>query len=152
MAKARLDSSLKGGSGRFQTSIRKPGSLWSVHRATRRRQKCSRQGSIVTRTRAFRSLSVLDDASNVITDSKQLRFDFRTYPPCFQSRSDFNGWRALALVARPHSGICTDCLPEYHKKMLEKNRCDHPEVTFKQTKDSGIEGFLPQKGKKYDPV
>jgi hypothetical protein len=136
----------------FKRQAESQGSLWSVHHATRRRRKSSRQEPIVTRTRVFRLLSVLDDALNAQQSSKQSRQDFRTYPPCFPSREDFNGWRLLALFTKPHSDICTDCTETFHKQMHSERRCRHPEVVFREAMDGSIEGFLPQKGKKNDSV
>lgn len=106
----------------------------------------------MTRTRAFRLLNALDDVLNAQQNSKQLRQDFRTYPPCFHNREDFNGWRLLALFTKPHSYICTDCTETFHKQMLSERRCRHPEVVFRKAMDGSIEGFLPQKGKKNDSV
>ena len=53
-----------------------------------------------------------------------------SYPPCFESQSQFNRWNHYARITKPRYHICTDCSKEYQQKMILENRCVKPETVF----------------------
>lgn len=75
-------------------------------------------------------------------------------PSCFYSQEQWDTWRALARASHLNSkvGYCTDCLPEYQVKMLDKGRCAHPEVRFGMDKDGFVCGYLPTSTAGYKSV
>jgi hypothetical protein len=79
---------------------------------------------------------------------KLSKSDQKMCPPCFNSKKQFDAWRELARMSRPHSGICTDCTPEYKFEMQKQGRCEYPEVIFKVSGDGDLEGYLPAQIKK----
>ena len=88
------------------------------------------------------------DAMNANFVLKPSRLDQKTYPLCFSSKKQYDVWRDLARMSRPHSGICTDCTPEYKFEMQKQGRCEYPEVVFKVSGDGDLEGYLPAQIKK----
>lgn len=59
-----------------------------------------------------------------------------TFPPCFDSLQDYQAWEKaledcnIYEVGHVKPNYCSDCLPEYQKKMIEQNRCGYPTVRF----------------------
>ena len=51
------------------------------------------------------------------------------YPMCF-TRQQYQDWKEAAGSEPPAMGPCTDCTPEFKQEMLEKNRCENPQVVF----------------------
>ena len=62
-------------------------------------------------------------------------------PLCFDSRRQFEEWKATARMAPPPEGmsVCGDCTAKYQKLMLKEGRCENPHVRF----DSTGEPILP---------
>lgn len=64
-------------------------------------------------------------------------------PMCANSASEYRIWKE---AARQSSGIpagfCTDCTPEYQKKMIAEKRCENPQVVFVRDDDGWISGAL----------
>jgi hypothetical protein len=53
------------------------------------------------------------------------------YPKCFDSQEQYILWRQAARQSSPgQSHICTDCTPEYQKKMVSDKRCAKPLAYF----------------------
>lgn len=46
-----------------------------------------------------------------------------TYPRCFDSLSEYRGWRTLAVTAHEAATPCTDCTARYKATMAEEARC-----------------------------
>ena len=63
--------------------------------------------------------------------------------PC-ATWSQYNDWKNAARLCRPAfpGWFCTDCTPQYQKRMKEENKCARPEIRFRITSSDGIEGFV----------
>jgi hypothetical protein len=67
------------------------------------------------------------------------------YPACFQSQDQYDGWKALARLAREMASICTDCSTEYRDRMLEERRCfasKWSKIVYKSTQELTLETAL----------
>lgn len=55
-----------------------------------------------------------------------------SYPACFNNASQYRDWIYLNRQAtQPRDpSYCLDCTPEYKEKMMNENRCSHPETRF----------------------
>lgn len=51
-------------------------------------------------------------------------------PLCFQSKKQYRDWVDLSLLGKPQWWICTDCTPEYQRKMISEQRCVQPSAKF----------------------
>ena len=64
------------------------------------------------------------------------------FPKCFESLEQFEEWLRMARKSSPNSpflSFCVDCTISYKRKMLEENRCEHPETQFKIFKNEDEE-------------
>jgi hypothetical protein len=62
------------------------------------------------------------------------------HPACFPDREHFVAWVKYAGQTRqPSLTYCTDCTPDYKKRMMEKGKCSHPGVVFVLEED-GLRG------------
>ena len=96
----------------------------------------------------FITLHASDGATGARFVSKLQRQEQKRFPACFSSREQFDGWKVIARMSHPHSGICTDCSPEHKFEMERQNRCMYPQVVFKVNKEGDLEGYLPAQLKK----
>jgi hypothetical protein len=96
----------------------------------------------------FFTLNASDGAMGAGFASKLQKQGRKTFPPCFQSLKQYEVWRELARMSRPHSGICTDCTPEHKFEMERQGKCDYPQVVFKVNKEGDLDGYLPAQLKK----
>lgn len=96
----------------------------------------------------FFTLNASDDAIGASFALRLQRHGRKTYPPCFQSYKQYDVWKDLARMSRPHSGFCTDCTPEHKFEMESQNRCLYPKVIFKVNKEGDLEGYFPAQLKK----
>jgi hypothetical protein len=67
-----------------------------------------------------------------------------TRPPCFETDEQWEQYKRLAhgSVMEADRGAftyCTDCTPEYQRKMKCQARCRHPATTF-HTREGGLIG------------
>lgn len=58
-----------------------------------------------------------------------------TYPRCFDSQQHYQWWLEALEECRikeghPKPTYCSDCLPEFKKRMISEGRCEHPTVKF----------------------
>jgi hypothetical protein len=81
---------------------------------------------------------------------------FNSVPAC-ATKDQWKEWYELARRSPPLYGFCTDCTPQYQKKMIADNRCKFPGIKFRVVYDEqdkpnthkidrkgGIEGYLPR--------
>ena len=48
-------------------------------------------------------------------------------PRCFDTEGQYAQWREAAKATRlPASEFCTDCTPDYQRRMTEQRRCAYP--------------------------
>lgn len=70
-----------------------------------------------------------------------------SYPPCFDSQQQFDAWEKAAndpsLEHTHKPTYCSDCLPDFKRRMLSQGRCIHPEVTFHQNGPQAYYGRRP---------
>ena len=66
--------------------------------------------------------------------------------PC-ATLKQYADWKSAAGFYPPTfpGWFCTDCTPQYQKRMKEENKCVRPEIKFRITPSDGIEGFIPTK-------
>lgn len=66
---------------------------------------------------------------------KKVWFEDVLFPKCFDSKKQFNDWQQAMLQAKTtlyNCWVCTDCTPQYQKKMIDAKRCENPHVKFKK--------------------
>lgn len=64
-------------------------------------------------------------------------------PACWDKKEDWAAWNQLnkkvGLVREDKlANYCTDCTEEYKQKMLQANRCAHPETEFVLVRGTNI--------------
>lgn len=64
------------------------------------------------------------------------------YPMCFTAQQ-WEEWKEAARTDCPAHGPCNDCTPEFKNEMMEKNRCENPQVVFLKNADGSLSGHLP---------
>lgn len=53
------------------------------------------------------------------------------HPPCFDSKEQWQQWHIADEVAtHGRTQYCADCTPQYQIRMIDENRCVHPQVKF----------------------
>jgi hypothetical protein len=59
------------------------------------------------------------------------------------TQQQFLSWQQMAkrVRTRNRDDYCEDCLPEYQREMIKKNKCRHPEVIFRADEDGFMAGF-----------
>jgi hypothetical protein len=58
-----------------------------------------------------------------------------SYPACFETQEQFDQWNKAAdnvyhYGARARPSYCTDCTPDYSKRMQREGRCEYPDIKF----------------------
>lgn len=68
-----------------------------------------------------------------------------TYPACFNSQEDWDGWRLIArkTYIDKRAGYCIDCTASYQARMVEEGRCEKPDIIFRIDSDGMLEGRMP---------
>lgn len=57
-------------------------------------------------------------------------------PACFDTRAQWNEYQRMwnlsyrSVKPKPKVNICRDCTPEHRDRMIEEDRCAHPETVF----------------------
>ena len=57
--------------------------------------------------------------------------------------AQYNEWRERARLSRPNlsAWFCTDCTPQYQKRMKAEGKCARPEIKFKWVREEeGVDG------------
>lgn len=59
------------------------------------------------------------------------------------TQQQYLSWQQMEKRVRTHirHDYCEDCLPEYQREMIKKNRCQHQEVVFRVDEDGFVAGF-----------
>lgn len=59
------------------------------------------------------------------------------------TQQQFLSWQQMAkrVRTRLRNDYCEDCLPEFQRDMIKKNRCQYPEVVFRVDEDGFVAGF-----------
>lgn len=59
------------------------------------------------------------------------------------TQQQYQSWQQMAkrVRTRIRNDYCEDCLPDFQREMLRKNRCQHPEVVFREDEDGFVAGF-----------
>jgi hypothetical protein len=77
--------------------------------------------------------------------SALLRTHQAYHPRCFNDYSQYQQWRASALLAKPAgSDYCTDCTPVFQAEMILQSRCAFTRTTFHVDCDGITEGRRPE--------
>jgi len=81
-----------------------------------------------------------------VKDINEIERLVKTYYPC-ATLEQYAEWKSAARLCRPAfpGWFCTDCTPQYQRRMKEENKCVRPEIKFRITGSEGIEGFIPTK-------
>lgn len=71
----------------------------------------------------------------------------KSYPLCFTSQAQFDSWKAIARskVGRCNgrNEYCSDCTPEYQRRMILEFRCAWPTTRFGVDADGFCTGYRP---------
>lgn len=60
-------------------------------------------------------------------------------PACFDSGEQWDSYREMALMAKPHSGgFCQDCTLRHQTNMIQAGRCEYPTAKFRRFGESVI--------------
>lgn len=91
------------------------------------------KASISTRPRFSRYVIVQDGPYQSLGVGEKL-----PVPKCMTPEQAAD-WAIAAqkCFKKPISGICTDCTPEYQRRMKREARCENPGVKFVKSRDDG---------------
>ena len=73
---------------------------------------------------------------------------FEGVPLC-SNQDNYERWRDASRTCNSTTliaGFCSDCSRKFQVAMIEQDRCEHPEVRFREDEDGWVEGYIPKKG------